>query len=110
MATPDFKYYEKIKTGKSTRYFYSKEEYDAYMNNRLKSKSPFKAVSKFLSKFGKKPIKKPIKETKSKVNDDKSPVKSVSNFLKKFGKKSTNEIKSKINKGKSFVDKIFKKK
>lgn len=80
MSKDDFKYYDKIKIGAKFRYFYSKEEYDAYMNNKLKDKSPFKAVSNFLGKFG----KKTINEIKSKVNDGKSIVDKI---LGKFGKK-----------------------
>jgi len=76
MSNGDFKYYDKIKVGAKFRYFYSEEEYDAYLDNQKKDTSPFKAVS---------------------------------NFLEKFGKKTINDIKSNVNNGKSFIDKILDK-
>jgi hypothetical protein len=83
MSKDDFKYYDKIKVGFKFRYFYSKQEYDAYMNNKKKDTSPFKAVSNFLEKFG----KKTVNEMKSKVSNGKAVVDKILEKMKKTPKK-----------------------
>ena len=83
MSNNNFKYYDKIKVGDKFRYFYSKEEYDGYMNNQKKDNSPFKAISNFLEQFG----KKTINTIQSKVNEGKAIVDKLFGNIKKTTEK-----------------------
>lgn len=75
----NFKYYTKIPIGDEFRYFYSKEEYDAYLGRQKKEEtSPLKKVSNFLDRFR----KTAVKEITSKTDAAKAFVEKTINKLK----------------------------
>lgn len=119
------KYYKRIRVGKKYRYFYSKEEWQAYLKepnkkvegSKNKSSSIFdgfkKAISK-ATKSGKKFTEKSInKLSKTSVKSiDKlsgKGKKSIDKFLEKNGKAIVRKTKNSAEKGKKSVEKLIEK-
>lgn len=119
------KYYKKIRIGKKFRYFYSKEEYLAYLkrpskkvedskNKSLSFLDGFKKAISKATKTGKKFTEKSMKKlsTTSVKSIDKFAGKgkiSVEKFIKKNSKALVRKTKNSTEKSKESVEKLFKK-